>query len=120
MARMSDEGVLTIEDFMVHFGNVLNQNFGELRGMLVTQAVKLQKMENLVKQLKAKQNGEELEELSAASPEVFVMPEEQFAKGLKQENKKVPTTSTPKSKRNSDDAAEFDENDEVTTSPYGK
>lgn len=104
---MSNEGELTLEDFMIHFGSVLSQNFGELRGMLVTQAVKLQKLENMIKDLKKRQEG------YVETPEEQVVPEEQFAKDLKQENKH-PATSTPK--RGSVDA----DLDEEEVSPYGE
>jgi hypothetical protein len=120
---MSIEGALTMEDFMVHFGTVFSQNFGELRGMLVNQAVKLQKLDNMVKQMqtqlqeKISETVESVEEVSAPSPpppEELVVPEEQFTKGLKQEHKEIPSTSTPNPKRKT---ANLDDDD--VSSQYG-
>lgn len=119
---MSSEGALTVEDFMILFGNILNQNFSELRGMLVTQSIKLQKLEKMVKaQQKENVDVSKLEESSGitTTPEAFIVPEEQFAKELKQDYMQVPSTSTPKPKRNRADD-DLDNNEEGAQSPYGE
>lgn len=109
---------------MIHFGNILNQNFSELRGILMTQAVKLQKLENMVKELMTQQKETESEEPEAEEEELIrspeVIPEEkQFEDELKQDNNELPTTSTPKMKRKSADA-DMDDNDDAAANPYGE
>lgn len=121
---MSNDGVLTIEDFMIHFANVLNQSFGELRGILLVQAVKLQKLENMLKELQSKQAvkteaAAEEEEVTTEASEEHEVPEKQLGEGLKQVVKQFPVTSTPKPKRRSTDA-DMDEHDDSAISPYGE
>lgn len=112
---------LTMEDFMVHFNNILCHNFGELRGILANQSVKLQKIENMLKELeKPIQPDEESDEDPVVEgnidPTVNIKKEANLTENLK-DLEPLPITSTPKPKRNSKNA---DLDDELETSPYGK
>lgn len=99
-----------MEDFMVHFNNILNHNFGELRAILSNQAVKLQKFENILKNLNIPRDPEVLDQ-NVQSAEPPTEKDENFTE--------EPKISTPKIKRNSEDDADLDEN-EAESSPYGK
>ena len=122
-----------MEDFMVHFNNILCHNFGELRAIMANQSIKLQKVENMLKELKkpVKEEDDESKEESdqdakpadhsalveeSIDPTGNIVKEEKLIDDL-QYQKSMPITSTPKPKRSTKNA---DLDDDLETSPYGK